>query len=135
MRSELLTHFFFLPHTKPSAISRSITGNSAVAIQEEGCCEATWRRARTIAELLTVQPSASDASCRSCCRKRSVSRVSEWARITRGSFLGVGLRVAMKRVHNSFVAIRREQTECSEQSVTKKRAATSGISASWKDIG
>lgn len=134
MRNECISHFFLLPQTKPSEISRSMTGKSTVAFQDGGCCDAIVRRARTTAELLTVQPSASDASWCMRWRKRLVSVVSEWVRMMSGSLFGWGLRVAIQRVHNSLWRVipeRKQIVTCR----TKKRAVSGGRRAALKGDG
>jgi hypothetical protein len=88
MRSEIIPHFFLLPHSRPLAISCSIRGWSAVEAQVVGCCATYRSRARITAELPTVQPSASEASWLSCWRRISASRVSVWERTTRKGFAG-----------------------------------------------
>lgn len=77
MRSEFITHFFLLPQKMPLAISFSMSGWSVAAAHVGGCWAACRSRARIIAELPTVQPSASEASWLRCRRMVSVSWVSE----------------------------------------------------------
>jgi|SRR5712664_85434 len=101
MRSEFISYFFLPPQMRPLAISCLIRGWSVAEAHEAGCCATYWSRARITAELLTVQPRASEASWLSCWRSRSVSRLSVWVRGRRGSFFGVGLGRAIQRDHIS----------------------------------
>lgn len=96
MRSEFISHFFLLPQKMPLAISFSISGWSVAEAHGGDCWAACRSRARTTAELPTVQPRASEASWLSCRRMVSASWVSVWERATRGSFFGVGLERAIR---------------------------------------
>jgi hypothetical protein len=88
MRSEFISHFFLLPHSRPLAISCSMSGWSVAEAQAVGCCATYRSRARITAELPTVQPRASEASWLSCWRRMSASRVSVWERTMRKGFAG-----------------------------------------------
>ena len=86
---------FLLPQTIPACISCSMRGASVVDTQEEGWAVAYRKRARTTAELLTVQPMISDASWLSRCKVRSFSSVRVWVRMKSDFLRGVGFRVAI----------------------------------------
>jgi hypothetical protein len=101
MLSEFTSHFFLLPQTMPASISFSISGWSVVGAHEVGCCATYRSRARTRAELPTVQPKASEASWLSCWRRISASRVSVWVRATRKGFWGADFLAAIQRDHIS----------------------------------
>jgi hypothetical protein len=98
MRRELVSHFFLLPQTVPLAISCSIRGWSKEEAHSGGCCLVYRTRARTMAELLTDQPSASVASRLRCRRRVSSSWVMVWERTRKGGFLGVVLERAISEI-------------------------------------
>jgi hypothetical protein len=76
--------YFFLPHITPLFISFS-TSRKSVSAAAGPCCE-TWRiNALTMAELLTVRPRKSEASCLSRRSARSASPVSLNVRIGKGA--------------------------------------------------
>jgi hypothetical protein len=98
MRREFISHFFLVPQTVPLAISCSISGWSD-SETHAGVCWLVYRsKARIIAELPTVQPSASEAPWLSCFRMVSASWVSVWERTTRGCFWGVVLGRAISEI-------------------------------------
>ena len=68
------------------ASTTSARGKRMVDTQEDSCGAAYWRRARTIADLPTVQPMASVASRLRRWRNSSASRVSVWVQMTVGGF-------------------------------------------------
>jgi hypothetical protein len=94
--SKLVSHFFLLPHSTPALISCSMRGKRVRGTQEGGCCAAYRRRARTIAEPLTVQPRESEASWLTRRRKRFVSWVRVRERIIRCCFGGLVLARAIR---------------------------------------
>ena len=72
-RCAVISHLFLLPQTMPESISCAIRGWS-VAAAHSGDCWAAYRiRARTTAELPTVQPKVSEASWRRCSSVLSAS--------------------------------------------------------------
>ncbi len=101
MFGEFTSHFFLLPQKVPLAISRSMSGWSAVAAQVGGCWSAYRRRERTIAEPPTVHPKASEASWLRRWRIVLVSSVSECVRGMSGCFfervLGRAIREIISR--------------------------------------
>src|SRR5688500_9724294 len=79
-------HFFLLPQTVPLLISSSMRGKRADDAHAGGCAFTYRSKARITAELPTVQPKTSEACWLRFRNVRSVSAVSEWDRMTEGSF-------------------------------------------------
>jgi hypothetical protein len=114
------SHRFLLPQTVPLLISSSIRGKRADDAHAGGCAFTYRSKARITAELPTVQPKTSEAYWLRFRKVRSVSVVSEWVRMVKGSFV----ERAIQRVINSLQQGRQEVEQ-----IVKRPNAACGVRA------